>query len=407
MDSHSLLEFNQIIKSILDKNLEKSYWIIAEIGELNINQKGHCYLDLIEKQDNYIVAKNRATIWSYTFSKLNNWFADRTGTPLKSGMNVLVNASVQYHEVYGFSLNIKDVDPNFTIGERERKKQETIKKLESEGIIDMNKSLVLPLVPQRVAVISSETAAGYGDFVNQLETNPYGYSVAFTLFKSTMQGDQAVVSILQSLHRIYDQEDDFDLVAIIRGGGAQTDLDCFDDYELCSHLAQFPLPIITGIGHERDNTITDMVANTRMKTPTAVAEFIISGLLDYDSKVNSLYERVFLRATEIIREQEDRLNNISHGISMLGQQKIHQSEMKLNNMENSIKTLPKHIIERHSNKLNIFEKTILASNPKKILERGFTITKINGKFAANSKEPNSGDIVETTTKDITFESIVQ
>lgn len=407
MDSHSLLEFNQLIKSILDKNLEKSYWIIAEIGELNVNQKGHCYLDLIEKQDNYIVAKNRATIWSYTFSKLNNWFADRTGTPLKSGMNVLVNASVQYHEVYGFSLNIKDVDPNFTIGERERKKQETIKKLEAEGIIDMNKSVVLPLVPQRIAVISSETAAGYGDFVNQLETNPYSYSVAFTLFKSTMQGDQAVETILQSLHRIYDQEDDFDLVAIIRGGGAQTDLDCFDDYELCSHLAQFPLPIITGIGHERDNTITDMVANTRMKTPTAVAEFIISGLLDYDAKVNSLYERVFLKATEIIREQEDRLNNISHGISMLGQQKIHQSELKLNNIENSIKTLPKHIIERHSNKLNVFEKTILASNPKKILERGFTITKINGKFAANSKEPNSGDIVETTTKDTTFESIVQ
>jgi exodeoxyribonuclease VII large subunit len=407
LDSHSLLEFNQLIKSILDKNLEKSYWIIAEIGELNVNQKGHCYLDLIEKQDNYIVAKNRATIWSYTFSKLNNWFADRTGTPLKSGMNVLVNASVQYHEVYGFSLNIKDVDPNFTIGERERKKQETIKKLEAEGIIDMNKSVVLPLVPQRIAVISSETAAGYGDFVNQLETNSYGYSVAFTLFKSTMQGDQAVESILQSLHRIYDQEDDFDLVAIIRGGGAQTDLDCFDDYELCSHLSQFPLPIITGIGHERDNTITDMVANTRMKTPTAVAEFVISGLLDYDAKINSLYERVFLRATEIIREQEDRLNNISHGISMLGQQKIHRSELKLNNIENSIKILPMHIIERNLNKLNVFEKTILASNPKKILERGFTVTKINGKFVTNSKEPNSGDIVETTTKDTKFESIVQ
>ena len=407
MDSHSLLEFNQLIKSILDKNLEKSYWIVAEIGELNVNQKGHCYLDLIEKQDNYIVAKNRATIWSYTFSKLNNWFADRTGTPLKSGMNVLVNASVQYHEVYGFSLNIKDVDPNFTIGERERKKQETIKRLESEGIIDMNKSLVLALVPQRIDVISSETAARYGDFVNQLETNPYGYSVVLTLFKSAMQGDQAVESILQSLHRIYDQEDDFDLVAIIRGGGAQTDLDCFDDYELCSHLAQFPLPIITGIGHERDNTITDMIANTRMKTPTAVAEFIVSGLMDYESKVNSLYERVFLRATEIIREQEENLNNISYRISMLGQQKIHRAELKLNSIANSIKTLPKHFIERHSNKLNVFEKTIFASNPKKILERGFTITKINGKLAANSKEPNSGDLVETTTKDTKFESIVQ
>lgn len=407
MDSHSLVEFNQLIKSILDKKLEKSYWIIAEIGELNVNQKGHCYLDLIEKQDNSIVAKNRATIWSYTFTKLNNWFADRTGTPLKSGMNVLVNASVQYHEVYGFSLNIKDVDPNFTIGERERKKQETIKRLETEGIIDMNKSLILPLVPQRIAVISSETAAGYGDFVNQLETNLYGYKVNFELFNSAMQGDQAVESLLQALHRIYDQEDDFDLITIIRGGGAQTDLDCFDDYELCSHLAQFPLPVITGIGHERDNTIADLVANTRMKTPTAVAEFIISGLSDYDSQVNTIYESIFLRASEIIRDQEDQLNNIGHEIGRLGEQKIHQSELALNNIEHSINSLPQRLIERHTSRLDVFEKTIAASDPKRILEKGFTITKINGKLTSALPKPAKGDVVETTTKDTTFESVVK
>jgi exodeoxyribonuclease VII large subunit len=407
LDSHSLLEFNELIKSTLDKNLEKSYWIVAEIGELSVNQKGHCYLDLIEKKDNYIIAKNRATIWSYTFAKLNNWFADRTGTPLKSGMKVLVNASVQYHEVYGFSLNIKDVDPNFTIGERERKKQETVRELEQEGIIDMNKSISLPIVPQRIAIISSETAAGYGDFVHQLSANSFGYKINFTLFNSAMQGDQAADSILKSLHYIFEHEDNFDIVVIIRGGGAQTDLDCFDDYELCTHIAQFPLPIITGIGHERDSTIADLVANTSLKTPTAVAEFIIGGLSDFESKVNFLFEQVFSLTTKLIREEEGTLNNYSYNIKLSSQRKVHQSELKLNSIEDSIKTLPKRRIEKQLNKLDIYEAKIIATDPIRILKKGFSITKINGKSIQNILNPETGDLIETTSKNGIFESIVK
>ncbi|MEQ6120222.1 exodeoxyribonuclease VII large subunit [Reichenbachiella sp. MALMAid0571] len=406
MDSLTLLEFNQLIKSVLDNSLDKSYWIIAEIGEMNVNQKGHCYLELVEKKDNYILAKNRATIWSYTFSNLSNWFENMTGTTLQSGMKVLVNASVQYHEVYGFSLNIKDVDPNFTIGERERKKQETIKRLEAEGIFDMNKSVSLPLIPQRIAIISSESAAGYGDFIHQLENNPYGYKVHAQLFQAVMQGDQAVESIIQSLHRIYNLENQFELVIIIRGGGAKTDLDCFDDYELCAHVAQFPLPVVTGIGHERDNTIVDLVANTRMKTPTAVAEFIISGFIDFESNINELYDQISSRSGEVIRRHDEYLSNLMYQLSLSVQNKVHQHDLILSKLEVNIKTRSLQTIEKQKNRLNLFEKSISAADPQKILERGFTITKINGQPMLKIKSIKTGDEVETTTKTGTIKSTV-
>lgn len=364
-------------------------------------------MELVEKNDNYIVAKNRATIWSYTFSNLDNWFAGVTGTHLKAGMKVLVNAAVQYHEVYGFSLNIKDIDANFTIGERERKKQETINQLEAEGIIDMNKTLALPLVPQNIAVISSETAAGFGDFMHQLENNPYGYRVHAKLFHSLMQGDQAVESIIQSLHRIYELEEAFDLVILIRGGGAKTDLDCFDDYNLCAHLAQFPLPVVTGIGHERDNTIADLVANTRMKTPTAVAEFIIGGFIDFDTKLNDLSERIMSTSSEVLQTNNEHLNNMAHQIRLLSQRHLYENALTLNKLEDAIKTRPLHFIKNQHNHINYLEKYIAAADPQKILEKGFTLTKINGLPISKTKKPKPGDLVETTHKSGKFESTVK
>ena len=406
MDSYSLLEFNKQVKAVLDKNLEKSYWIVAEIGELNVNQKGHCYLNLIEKENNQIVANTRATIWSYTYASLANWFANMTGSQLKAGLKIMVNASVQYHEVYGFSLNIKDIDPNFTIGERERKKQETIKKLEAEGIIEMNRTVSLPLVPQRIAIISSETAAGYGDFMHQLDSNPYGYAIDHTLFQATMQGDQAVESILQALHRIYELEENFDLIVLIRGGGAQTDLDCFDDYDLCAHLAQFPLPIVTGIGHERDSTIADLVANTRMKTPTAVAEFILGGFIDFENQLLDLYEKIESKSKEILSQNSERIHNLVYAYSLAAQNTIHSAQSQLAKVEDSVSTLPNRIIEKQHNRLEVFEKTITANDPQKILDRGFTYTTVNEKPVLAVSKIKSGDKVVTFHKKGTFESRV-
>ncbi|MFY0652054.1 MAG: exodeoxyribonuclease VII large subunit [Cyclobacteriaceae bacterium] len=406
MESYSLLEFNQLIKSTLDEHLEKSYWIVAEIGEMNINRSGHCYLDLIEKDGNTIAAKTRATIWSYTFSSLSNWFANATGQNLSSGMKVMLNAAVQYHEVYGFSLNVKDIDPNYTLGERERKKQETINNLEADGIIGMNKTVPLPLVPQRIAVISSETAAGFGDFKHQLENNPYSYSVHLQLFNSVMQGSAAVESILQALHRVYELEDEFDLVVLIRGGGAQTDLDCFDDFDLCAHLAQFPLPIVTGIGHERDSTIADLVANTKMKTPTAVAEFIINGMIEFESRVNEAFEQIKNIGLEKVNQNKERINYIHHQIKLNAQSQIHQAEIRLSTLQNQLLSLPQQLIKLNQAKLDLAEKTIAATDPAAILKRGFTITRVNGKFLSNKTSPKTGDIVETQSEKGKFESTV-
>lgn len=406
MQQYTLLEFNEFIKKVLKNNLASSYWIIAEISEMNVNQKGHCYLEVIEKKDDYIVAKNRATIWSYTFAKINNWFVDRTGTSLQNGMKVLVNASLYYHEVYGLSINIKDIDPNFTIGEREIKKQQTIKQLEATGIIDMNKTINLPLIPQNVAVISSETAAGFGDFIHQLENNPYNYKVNIQLYKATMQGNTATQSIISALYKVYENKEAFNLLVIIRGGGAQTDLDCFNDYNLCEHLAQFPLPIITGIGHERDNTITDMVANTKMKTPTAVAEFILNGIVNYEAEVNQTYEQIASLSKKIIQSEKEKLNELKFSLKINAQKQLQKAKDRLMKFQNIISQKPTYILKKETSKLSLFEKIINSSNPDLILKKGFSITTINGKTLSKSKRPKKGDLVKTISKNYTFASTV-
>jgi exodeoxyribonuclease VII large subunit len=228
---------------------------VAEISELNMNRSGHCYLELIEKDSlsDKIIAKSRATIWAFTFRTLKAYFETTTGETLRGGLKVLLKASIEFHEVFGFSLNIQDIDPQYTLGDLARKKAQIIQQLTSEGVLDMNKGLPFPLVPQRIAVISSETAAGYGDFLNQLETNSFGYCFFTELFPAIMQGDKASESIILALEHVYSHIDEFDLVAIMRGGGSKSDLNCFDDYELAYFITQFPLPILTGIGHERDD----------------------------------------------------------------------------------------------------------------------------------------------------------
>jgi exodeoxyribonuclease VII large subunit len=277
MEHLSLYELNKKISEALANNLEPSYWVVAEIGQIQTNRKGHCYLELVEKEDDQIKAKTRATIWSYTYRNLSTWFEGITGQSLKAGMKILFNATIQYHEIYGFSLNIRDIDAQYTLGERAKKRQEIIERLREDGVFEMNKELRLPTVPQNIAVISSETAAGFGDFMDQIVGNDYGYEVEIELFNAVMQGEEAASSIIDAMHQVFENIGNYDLLVIIRGGGATLDLDCFDNYDLGSHVAQFPIPVITGIGHERDETITDMVAHTKMKTPTAVAEFIISG----------------------------------------------------------------------------------------------------------------------------------
>jgi len=307
----TLSELNERIRDALLEAFPGMVWVIAEVSELKENRSGHCYLELVEKEGNEIVARSRATIWSYTYRMLKPYFETTTGQLFTQGIKILVQASVEYHPAYGLSLNIKDIDPTYTVGDMALQRKEIIDRLQKEGVFDMNRELNLPLVPQKIAVISSATAAGYQDFMNQLESNEYGFVFYTRLFEAFMQGAEAVPSIIRALERIFQYEDFFDAVVIIRGGGATADLSSFDNYELAINITQFPLPVITGIGHEKDDTIIDLVAHTRLKTPTAVAEFLVNGMERCYEHLTELENGIVQLTRDMLEDQNDRLERMT------------------------------------------------------------------------------------------------
>ena len=395
MEQLTLAELNKLILSTLEKNLEPSYWVVAEISELNVNQKGHCYLELVQKEDNQVVAKSRATIWSYTYRNLSAWFLSLTGQELAAGLKILVNLKVTFHEVYGFSLNIKDIDPSYTIGERELERQKIIQKLTTDGIMEMNKQLPLPVVPQHVAVISSPTAAGYEDFVKQLQHNDYGFQVTMQFHSSVMQGPEAPASIINSLYKIYEQGI-ADMVVIIRGGGSKMDLDCFDNYELASHIAQFPLPVITGIGHERDLTISDMVAHTELKTPTAVAAFIIDGFVSYESRLDELFNGISTYATNAFQTEKNILNDLTNNLTNWSKNMLMLQHHALETSISQLNYLTRDCLKGNITNLTAIENRINLLDPANVLKRGYSMSYINNKPIGDQKV-KIGDKLKTIT----------
>ena len=328
----SLSELQRQVKGKLEDLFSLPVWVKAEISEMTINRSGHCYLDLVETEEgtDTVVARCRATIWSYTFRMLKPYFETTTGQVFTEGLKVLLQAKVEYHEVYGFSLNIRDIDPVYTLGDMARQRREIIHRLEEAGVLEMNKELELPLVPQRIAVISSPTAAGLQDFLNQLHNNQHQFIFYTKLFPSVMQGMEAPRSITAALEQIFQYEELFDAVVIIRGGGAQIDLACFDNYDLAFNVAQFPLPVITGIGHDKDDTVIDLVAHTRMKTPTAVAEFLISGALQFSQQLNDLEKQFTVSVNDQLEKNQDRLTDAADQLSLLVNQLIVKQTNRLN-----------------------------------------------------------------------------
>lgn len=404
MEHLSLFDLNKLVQKTLKNHLDPSYWVVAEIGELKTNQKGHCYLDLIENKDDAVIAKNKATIWSYTYRNLSTWFQGMTGEPLSEGMKILANVKVSFHELYGYSLNIQDIDASYTIGEREKQRKEIISQLVQDGVFDMNKENPLPLIPQRVAVISSPTAAGYGDFMQQLEDNQYNYNVFTELYSAIMQGPEAHQSIIDALHKI-NQTDKFDLVVLIRGGGSQLDLECFDNYELCSHIAQFPLPIITGIGHERDDTIADMVAHTKLKTPTAVAEFIIQGMAAFEGSVNQEAEFISKTATFLIQNASLKLQNVESAIRNNSKSVILKGNHQLHSIAEHLKYQVQNQVDNYSNHLDRLESLHNNLDPELILKRGYSIATIGGKSIYKTKA-KPGQTLKTHTFNQIIESSI-
>lgn len=311
----TLFELNERIREVLLETFPSAVWVVAEISELKENRSGHCYLELIEKEGSEIIARSRANIWSYTYRMLKPYFESTTGRMFTQGIKILVQASVEYHPAYGLSLNIKDIDPVYTVGDLALQRKEIIARLQADGVFDMNRDLPLPLVPQKIAVISSKTAAGYQDFMSHLENNEHGFRFYTRLFEAYMQGSEAVPSIIAALEKIYRYDDFFDAVAIIRGGGATADLSCFDNYELAFNITQFPLPVITGIGHEKDDTIIDLVAHTRLKTPTAVAGFFIAGVERFYEQLLEMESEIIRLTREIISEQNERIGQCAESLN--------------------------------------------------------------------------------------------
>ena len=440
----SLLELNQLLAEVIEVGMPREYWVEAEISELR-EVRGHCYIDLIEKAEgtNTPVARASAKCWANTWSTVGPLFEKVTGQRLHTGMKVLMLVGANFHPAYGFSWIISDIDPTYTLGDMARKRQAIIDQLKREGVFDMQKELEMPLFCQHIAVISSANAAGYGDFVNQLESNAYGFKFVTQLFPATMQGEGVEQSIIDALNKIYasmssaqpsplnlpldpkgrfqsEAEKElsaFDCVVIIRGGGATSDLSGFDTLALAENVAQFPLPVITGIGHERDESVLDMISHTRVKTPTAAAAFLIENLKrvwDYlqdaqtmlaaNAKQRMETEQMrLMRASEkipslfsLVREKEEhRLDRVLQKIINAAQQGVSNNSHKIDIMEGNMLPLASRLLMEQKHRLQMLEQRALALDPALLLKRGYSITTHNGIVVRDASQLKPGDVLET------------
>ncbi len=415
----SLCELLTQVKNALKSHLPHSWWVIAEISEIKVNFSGHCYLELAEKNEDTdsMKARVRATIWASAYRMIQPYFKTATGMELSAGIKIMIKVQPEFHELYGFSLNITDIEPSFTIGDLARQKQEIINRLKAEGVFDMNRSLTLCEIPSRIAVISSKTAAGLGDFMHQLHNNSYGYRFSIKLIPAVMQGEEAEQSIIKALEKIYNIEDEYDVVVIIRGGGSQTDLSCFNSYWLNYNICQFPLPVLTGIGHEQDETIADLVAWKRLKTPTAVAEFLIDCFRNSEAEINDRTIRMFRMVTDRVKQENDRLIHafLAMKPALKGRMQTESSALKLQGVRlknlvsqrimnesgnvdvkmRELKNRVREYISARNHKLEMYEKRTSYLDPYLILKRGYSITYLNGKVVKDPSQLNSNDIIDT------------
>ena len=433
----SLLELHTMIRESLRGSFQNTCWIRAEMSDVRVNSSsGHCYLEFIEKDEKtgQTVAKARGTIWARTFNTLRYYFEKETKQKFTSGLKVLVEVSIEFHELYGYSLSVNDIDPSYTVGDLVRKRTEVIRRLQEEGIFNLNRELPFPSLPQRVAVITSPTAAGYGDFIRQLTDNEYGYTFYIKLFPAIMQGEKTEESLIAALDRIYPHKELFDVVVIIRGGGSTSELNSFDTYLLAANCAQFPLPVITGIGHERDDTIVDMVAHTRMKTPTAVASFLIDCLNREAVSIQKIEKTIYDAVTEcllcektviqslsmklpvmvtghleryrtrlqamtaflsalpqLLRNRAVKIDELSTRMQRATEVKMLQSSVLITGFPLRLRRSYDTILAEHKQAMELKEQYIKMVSPEYILKRGYTLTYKDGKIVKVATDLMPGD----------------
>ncbi len=441
----SLSELQLIIRDSLYMALPDMYWVVAEISEINENYAGHCFLELIEKQpdEKNIRARIRAVIWCKRYGFLKSYFENISGDTLREGLKVLVKTKIEYHELYGLSLIICDIDPSFTVGDMALKRQVIIRRLEQEGVFTMNQEIGFPFLVQRIAIISSANAAGYTDFMNHLINNNNGYVFLTKLFESPMQGPETEQGVINALDKIAGQSNLFDVVVIIRGGGSQVDLSWFDNYSIAYHVTQFPLPVITGIGHDKDMSVTDMVACIALKTPTAVADFIVNHMIEVENRLREMWSGIRDRSRIIIERNRSRVE--SSGLRLMPLSSIMISKLKerlskqsidlvnlgkdytrkagllpasqlsrLISGTNSFSGRKKQLIERAAtnlktgarnlfdlkrSKILVFEKTLDILKPDNVLRRGYTITSFKGSILKKRQNINLNDVIDTRFSD--------
>lgn len=404
----SLTELQQIIRDSLYMALPDFYWVIAEISEVKENYAGHCYLELIEKQpdEKNATARVKAIIWNNRYRLLSSFFKDATGESLKNGMKVLIKVKIEYHELYGLSLVISDIDPSFTIGEMALKRQLIIRKLEEDGVISMNRELEFPLLPQRVAVISSEGAAGYRDFISHLKGNSYKYVFYTALFDTVMQGTETEKSVIASLEKIAAKQELFDVVAIIRGGGSQSDLSWFDNYNIAFYVTQFPIPIITGIGHEKDMSVTDIVANLALKTPTAVADHLIECTAGAETLLREMTEEIDEITRSLIDDNRNLLESFRMKLISAAGNINTGNKLKVERYRTDLMKSTRSLLERVKTRTAVMESTLGILDPENVLRRGYSITTCKGNLIKSVAEIGTGDVIDTRLKDGKIESKV-
>ena len=431
----TLYELNHLVSKVIESEMPSEYWVEAELSECR-ESRGHCYMELIQKDERTAtpIAKASAKCWANKWMLIRPDFERTTGQRLHAGMKVLLKVFAQFHEAYGFSWIVTDIDPTYTLGDMARKRQEIIRQLKEEGVFDLQKELQLPLFCQRIAVISSETAAGYGDFCNQLADNPYGFQFQTRLFPAIMQGEGVEQSIINALNRIFDLTkgqtpcEVFDCVVIIRGGGATSDMSGFDTLTLAENVANFPLPIITGIGHDRDESILDMVSHIRVKTPTAAAALLIDHLKTVLDAINDAQEQIVRLAlqkltshksrlstlaeilprlfTNVKTRQEARLDSLNSRMTTAIRQSIITQQSLINALEVKMPIILDRRLMAEQHRLQLIEEKTKSLDPALLLKRGYSITLHNGKAVRSPQQLQSGDEIETRLANGTLRSTV-
>ena len=430
MKALSLYELNNLVREVISTTLHDEYWVETELSELR-EVRGHCYMELIQKDlfSNTPIAKASAKCWKNKWQLLSPKFEKVTGQSLRSGLKVLLKVYPDFHEAYGFSWIVTDINPEFTMGDMARKRLEIVKQLQAQGIFDLQKELELPLFAQRIAVISSANAAGYGDFCHQLNDNSYGLKFYTRLFPAVMQGEEIEQSVIAALNKINQRIDDFDVVVIIRGGGATSDMSGFDTLSLSENVANFPLPVITGIGHDRDESVLDMVSHTRVKTPTAAAAFLIDHL-------EEVYERVLDAQTELLtsvrhrmemekaqlqhlgekipmlfslykERQETMLDHWFQALTTAIQTHLVQETHRLEQLKRGIKPTIEQQMMRENYHLSLLAQRVKSLDPTLLLHRGYSMTMLNGRIVKDKSLLKSGDEIETILENGTIQSIIK